>query len=138
MEHRSNNVYYVRTDLWQDAIQLFLNKPILGNGIGYFESNFNGYTHNFFLDIAVSSGIIGLIMIITALIYSIKKIIKTKEEYKRYFLIILFVISFIPMMFSLTYWTVMTFWLYFAIIFCSKEENKYVDGEKNESINRKL
>ncbi len=123
LESNGDKVYHARTDIWKNAIQLFDEKTIIGNGVGYFESTFNVYTHNFFLDIAVSSGIIGIIIMLTVLIVSIKKVIKIQDDYKKYFLIIMFIISFVPMMFSLTYWSVMSFWIYFAIVFCSKKEN---------------
>lgn len=137
LQENGNAVYYARIDIWQKAIHLFEEKPIFGYGVGYFEANFNGYTHNFFLDIAVSSGLAGLMIVVMALILSIKRVIKLQDNYKKYFLIIMFVISFIPMMFSLTYWTVMTFWLYFAIVFCLNEDFN-IDGEKYEDFNRQL
>lgn len=136
LQDNGKNVYHARTDIWQKAIYLFKEKPILGYGVGYFESNFNGYTHNFFLDIAISNGLLGVIIVVVALIFSIKRVLKLQDNYKRYFLIIMFVISFIPMMFSLTYWTVMTFWLYFAIVFCSKDEDFNINGERYENFDR--
>ena len=88
LESNGDKVYHARTDIWKNAIQLFDEKTIIGNGVGYFESTFNVYTHNFFLDIAVSSGIIGIIIMLTVLIVSIKKVIKIQDDYKKYFLII--------------------------------------------------
>lgn len=136
LQDNENNVYRARTDIWQNAIHLFTEKPIFGYGVGYFESNYNGYTHNFFLDIAVSSGLFGVILVVMALILSIKRVVKLQDNYKKYFLIIMLAISFIPMMFSLTYWTVMTFWLYFAIVFCSKDEDFNINGERYENFDR--
>lgn len=136
LQDNGKNVYHARTDIWQKAIYLFKEKPILGYGVGYFESNFNGYTHNFFLDIAVSNGLLGVIIVVATLIFSIKRVVKLQDNYKRYFLIIMFVISFIPMMFSLTYWTVMTFWLYCATVFCSKDEDFNINGERYENFDR--
>ena len=138
LQNNGNIVYQSRTDIWKNAIQQFFQNPILGNGIGFFEANFNGYTHNFFLDIAVSSGMIGITIILIVLMICIKRVISIQGKYKKYFLIIMFVISFIPMMFSLTYWMVMPFWIYLAISLCSKKEKIFIDGEKNENINRKL
>jgi len=138
LQNNGDKVYHARTDIWESAIQLFNQKTIIGNGIGYFEANFNGYTHNFFLDIAVSSGLIGIIIIMFILVISIKRMIKIHNIYKKFFLMIMFVIAFIPMMFSLTYWTVMPFWIYLAIIFCSKKEEVLGNERRNEDINRKL
>ena len=133
LQNNGDKVYHVRTDIWKSAIQLFNQKTIIGNGIGYFEANFNGYTHNFFLDIAVSSGLIGIIIIMFILVISIKRMIKIHNIYKKFFLMIMFVIAFIPMMFSLTYWTVMPFWIYLAIIFCSKKEEVLENERRNEA-----
>ena len=72
------------------------------------------------------------------LVISIKRMIKIHNIYKKFFLMIMFVIAFIPMMFSLTYWTVMPFWIYLAIIFCSKKEEVLGNERRNEDINRKL
>lgn len=121
LQNNGNEVYHSRTDIWEKAICVFRKRILLGNGIGYFEAQFNGYTHNFLLDIAVSSGLVGIIVILTMLFFSIKRVVKLQDNYKKYFLMIMFVLAFVPMMFSLTYWTVMPFWIYFATVFCSKK-----------------
>lgn len=122
MEGNGEAIYSSRISIWKDAIYLFVQKPLLGYGFGYFELIYNGYTHNLFLDIAVSSGLVGLTLFFVVLIYSVIKMIKTKEYNKKVFLVIMMTISFVPLMISLSYWTVISFWVYWGIILCSKNK----------------
>ena len=66
--------------------------------------------------------------------FSLKKVFCTTEIYKKYFLIIMFIISFVPLMYSLTYWVVSSFWLFFAVAICTKNELEDVKGVNNEGI----
>src|SRR5690554_2688284 len=59
-----NDVSTGRFDLWLLGVSFISENPILGNGLGYFESrNFNGIgIHNAFLAILVEFGLFGLFL----------------------------------------------------------------------------
>ena len=61
-----------RYDLWSLAYSFFLEAPLIGNGIGYFESYGSQHikVHNVFLSILVEFGIVGFILY-TSVIFSI-------------------------------------------------------------------
>ena len=65
-----------RTSRFDTAMQMFLDSPILGQGIGSF-SNFywgidaDGYAHNIFLEFASELGFLGLFLFLVLLLYSL-------------------------------------------------------------------
>lgn len=100
----------VRVELWQYAIELIQNKPITGYGVGYFESVYGIYVHNVFLDVALSFGVVGMLILICVLINSIYKL-KTTNSNVRLFGILLLITSFPKLLASIYYFIEPTFWL---------------------------
>lgn len=113
---RQNNFFDSRTEIWNVALGYIKNNALFGYGIGYFQASTGGYVHNLFLDIALSSGIIVLFLFVFVLIYSIKKIIFMKDIQKRQLLIFLMLLWLVPLQISLTLWSVMPFWLFWAVL----------------------
>lgn len=126
----NNDVFSSRTNIWFYAWQLFTESPIIGHGIGYFESITGAYVHNIFLDILVSSGIFGITVFIGIFTISLIKIFRFAEEARRIFSVLMLVLWFVPMLFSMTMWEVMPFWIYWGVAFSKiikhnkKEENQ--------------
>lgn len=65
---------YIRLDLWPAAWNLFIEKPILGIGVGQFPalSGFEIYPHNGFLSILVELGLVGF-LVYAMLVWSVLK-----------------------------------------------------------------
>ena len=71
-----------RFDIWQNAWNMFLSKPILGHGAGYFHAVHGTYPHNIVLDILVTYGIIGIIAIGLLIFMSFYKLAKNNGQNK--------------------------------------------------------
>lgn len=121
---RQNNFFDSRTEIWNVALEYIEKNVLFGCGIGYFQASTGGYVHNLFLDIALSSGVIVLILFVFMLIYSIKKIIFMKDIQKRQIIIFFMLLWLVPLQMSLTLWSVMPFWLFWAAVI----KKEYVYG----------
>lgn len=60
-----------RITLYEYALNDFLQSPIIGNGMGYFEKQNNIYTHNVFLDFILNWGSIGGVLFLLIFVYII-------------------------------------------------------------------
>lgn len=88
-----------RIILWKNSIIQIANNPIFGNSLE--NEYFNRYPHNFLIEVMISTGVIGGLVIMLFLILSIKKsLIIIKTDPNNSFLGILFLISFISALFS--------------------------------------
>ena len=119
---KQNTFFNSRTEIWNTALGYIKKNFLFGSGIGYFQASTGGYVHNLFLDIALSSGVIVLFLFIFVLICSIKKIIYMKNIQKRHLLIFLMLLWLFPLQISLTLWSVMPFWIFWAVLI--KKETK--------------
>ena len=80
---QTDNVLSNRLYLWQYAWDLFLRKPIVGYGWGYYSSNINIiintmnvssiYAHNIYLQLLAETGIIGTVIFLSAMILTLRK-----------------------------------------------------------------
>lgn len=124
-----------RFEIWENAIQLFDAAPLIGNGTGYMESlsTSTGYAHNIELDVLVSYGIVGMLFYVIILLLSLYKLFITRNYPKRTFMLLLFIVWFIPMQFSLSLWKVSSFWIYWGVCFYF---DKYERGNNCESVSR--
>lgn len=98
-----------RIELWQEMIDVFWKRPILGHGLGSFEEEAlkqRGFyagsleAHNDFLHLSVELGIIGLVSYILLILIVLKNIIKIyrKTEDKNFKI---FILSFLCLFISL-------------------------------------
>lgn len=85
-----------RFGMWNLASDLFLNNPIIGNGIDSFKSYINEYyngtwyvqCHNTYWQILSELGIVGIILFINILI----KLLNQSHKYSNYFLLFVYII----------------------------------------------
>lgn len=65
-----------RSDVWGIAIEAIGGSPLIGYGLGGYDSVFKWlYPHNLILDITLSAGLLGLAFFLIAFIYLIKKLL---------------------------------------------------------------
>ena len=88
-----------RDTLWSDAINEFVNNPFFGGSIEV--SGF--YPHNIFLEVAMGMGIIGIILFLTILIRSIRRVNIMPRQYST-FIIIFFINAISQHMFTGAFW----------------------------------
>lgn len=86
----------IRKDMFKEAFNLFLEKPILGNGLDSFPyySNYNIYPHNIFLEVATELGLIGLILLLLIIVIGFICLFKIKSKSVTYFNIMLSLLIF--------------------------------------------
>jgi len=100
-----------RTYYWNEAIDLYKNKPFLGSGIGFFQSRFNIYTHNIILETAVSFGLLGIFCLIMYALYYYKSMIETSRDLRLPFVLGIS-IGLVPLLFSLQPFIWCYFWVF--------------------------
>lgn len=69
-----------RNILWIKTIEMFLRYPIFGCGVDTIALFVGEYTHNMYIQLLAETGIIGIILFIVAVIYSLKASIKIKKK----------------------------------------------------------
>lgn len=111
------NVTNNRVALYLEAIDIFLESPIVGTGIGYFEKRTGTkYVHNIFLEIMCEMGIVGIGMIGTIILKNIRIIFDKKYSAMDICITVIFLMSFFCLLTSGTYWTTPVFWMFFFIM----------------------
>ncbi len=105
-----------RVELWENAYKMFCEKPILGNGVGSYQSNFGIYTHNIFLDVLVFYGFIGFFILFYFIFKSLKKI-NTSDIYFKYFGYITFTLWFPTLLLSSNFYVNYYFWIFIILGF---------------------
>ena len=76
-----------RTDVWARSMSHIQNQPILGNG--YYASRYllvkdfewAGHAHNSFLEVQMTTGVIGLLMLGAFVLYAFKAILTTRNAF---------------------------------------------------------
>ena len=130
LSDESDRVYSARTDIWKEAVEWIERNPFWGNGICSFDEFNNGYVHNIFLEITLAYGCTGLIVFVGLLVHSMFLLVKMKNPYKKFFLLIILVGWLVPMQFSLTIWNVSFFWIYIGFYFL------LIIGKKDEDFSQ--
>ena len=78
-----------RTVFFEDGIKLFKESPIVGNGLGSFETAIHSvqsffyetkYVHNHYIQTLLETGIIGLILLVGLLVVSAFSILKSRKQ----------------------------------------------------------
>ncbi|WP_394172408.1 O-antigen ligase family protein [Guptibacillus hwajinpoensis] len=127
-----------RNILWENAIDLIKENPIIGYGVGYYESMFNIYVHNFFLEITLSYGLLGIFTYMLMLFYSCYRIIKNDDKLKL-FGILLFCTSFPKLFTSHFIFEEPTFWMFIFYgvysVSISFERNGKIGYRKRVTLN---
>lgn len=101
-----------REYLWNQAFDIIESSPIIGNGIGYYESIFGGHTHNIILQSICEGGLIFFVTIIFFVIMCMRimnKIVR-KDKVEFFFYNMLFVNGGVVLLYSSVYWKMFTFW----------------------------
>ena len=65
-----------RDKLWQDSIEVFINNPLMGIGIGTIQEIIGEYSHNSYIQILAETGIVGELIYILAIVSSVLMTIK--------------------------------------------------------------
>lgn len=118
---QSSDVFFIgRDSLWSDVIQIILQRPMTGYGIGWLEGEIGNYAHNFFLDIICTFGVLFAILIVLFILSMLRKTIKANNVSFRYFSLLMLVLWFFPLLFSLTFWKVLAFWTFLCILLLYK------------------
>ena len=117
----------LRTDIWVDVWQKFLENPLLGTGIGTYQAAAKVYAHNVFLEVMNASGLIALAFFIGELGSSIHMMLdsikKKGIDERNMFFLMYFVLWFFPMLISLTLWSYMPFWIYWGLYLYGPKKN---------------
>ena len=119
----SNSVYDSRLDIWNEALHYFYDSPVWGNGIGFFSSHSEGYEHNIILEILNAWGLIGIAFFFVMLQKAFSNYKLTTDLNKKALLCVLFIVAFVPLMSSLTFWASQSFWLFWGLILKKNFDN---------------
>ena len=84
-------------------------------GIGGFDKTYGNYAHNFILDILITHGILLSIIILVIIFIFIRNTINIKNKDLFIFAMSILLLWSLPMLFSFTYWTVSSFWIFLII-----------------------
>lgn len=130
-------VLNARDKIYEDAIELFFDSPLIGHGIGSFADIYNGqYPHNIFLQLMVEGGILITIPFTIVFILTIWILIKPTQGKKiselRLILLFLFIVSIPRLTLSSYFWMNPAFWVLIYILF-SNIPNLY-KGKKNNGF----
>ena len=100
-----------RSYYWNEASTLFKKGPVLGNGIGFFQSKYGTYTHNILLEVAVSFGIFGITGSFLYILYFIAAMMKAARN-DRLLFVLGITIGLVPLFFSLQPFIWCYFWVF--------------------------
>lgn len=138
LSENANIIYDSRLDIWREAIAHIKQSPLFGSGIATFEEQTGGYAHNIFLDIALTFGLIGLFAFICVLIHSVIMLCKSKNTEVKLFQSICLGCWLVSMQFSLTFWNVILFWVYWGVylygLLSEKKDSRY--GKQKTHIDK--
>jgi O-antigen ligase len=128
---------YNRQVLYSKAFNSFKAEPIFGHGIGSITYEINGYSHNIFLDLLVDGGFI-LLSFFMILLYKLLKYIKilNNENSNNIIIFVIFISSFVMLLFSGNYLSDSGIWFTLAYIFTAYKTERKIDGFENSSCRR--
>lgn len=119
-----------RDIVYQNAIELILEKPLFGYGIfGY--GRFMDYPHNLFLELLAGGGFVWFLTFSSFLIYLLYKLYKMVYLDLRFYLIFFLLLSpLVTLMFSGSYLQSPEFWFVIIYIFVVKKTTNLCKGER--------
>lgn len=109
---KGGEFFWGRSDLWNKVLEYCKNRVFTGYGIGWLEENTGNYAHNFFLDLLSTFGVVLSFFILITLIVMLKNTTHNSNTHLKYFLLLIFVLWFFPLQFSLTIWKTEAFWVF--------------------------
>lgn len=113
-----------RGSLWKVAMKAFSDNPLLGHGIGSVFYEVGHYSHNFFIDVLVETGLVGLVVFVIILIRSFLKLWHfAKMNISDSLWLMIFTASFVNGLFSGYYLAQFPFW--WSLIFIIGKKNYY-------------
>ena len=74
--NENKNALNGRDELWQASIEVFINNPLMGVGIGTIKEIIGEYSHNSYIQILAETGIVGEMVYILSILFSIFMTIK--------------------------------------------------------------
>ncbi|ULG74948.1 O-antigen ligase family protein [Macrococcus brunensis] len=120
-----------RDDIYKDALNYFIDSPIIGNGFGYSFSVSDTSFHNFVLQIAVEFGIVGLILFCIISLIILKILLQcNSKEWKITFLLFLS-LAMGRLLVSSDIWLRTELWIFFGLVINYLTFNNKAGG-KNE------
>ena len=106
----------IRLSLWREGLEQFMNNPFFGNSLEVDKYQF--YPHNLFIEVLLSTGLIGFIPFTLLLFRGFKATINIFRNYPQYAWIgVLFLQSFMQNMFSGALYAASWFWLSLGLLF---------------------
>lgn len=99
-----------REELYRRSIDLIYERIFLGGGPGSVLYDVGIYAHNIFLDIMIDWGFVGLFFSVGIFCVIIKKFFSIKNEPNIFFLFVIFLMHFVQLMFSGTFYASFGIW----------------------------
>lgn len=124
-----DNITNGRMDLYSISLDYIIDKPLFGNGVGFFFNMFDSYPHNFILQALLEGGILFAVVLLYFVLMSLYLIIFNKKITiaEKSILIFLFSASIIRLSVSYEFWKEQFFWM--LIIYVIYLKGRY---KKNE------
>ena len=108
----------IRVELWRMALQLFLNSPIIGHGLGSIWWEIGLYSHNMFLDFMAEIGILGTTVMLSAIITMLVRLVRgSKASSLDMFVLLIFLGHLIQNMFSCYWFSSFSLFLVFGYVY---------------------
>lgn len=106
-----------RMRIWSQVSEEFTSHYLFGMGIGGFESKYNNYAHNFFLDLFITHGVIIGGLILCVLFRFIRNTMLFFKINKDLFLFsfVMLLLWIFPSQVSFTYWKMEAFWVFMFV-----------------------
>jgi hypothetical protein len=99
-----------RFDLYINAIEIAKKRLFIGFGIGSTAYDIGFYSHNIFLDLLVDFGLVGVLIAVILLVQHVNIVLKRGKEVDIQIVWIIFLCSFIMLLFSGTLWAETGLW----------------------------
>lgn len=127
-----------RSFIQKMSFESFLKSPIFGHGFGSVFYEINGHSHNFFFDVLLETGIVGLIIWISMFLYTIRRLVLfAKNDITDSLWLFFFLDGFIMSLFSGYYLAQLPLFWVITFVLCKKTESKSEqdnDNKKNRNI----
>lgn len=105
------DIYSGRESIWSSAIVQSNRSPIVGNGSGYFISQRGVYTHNIFLELVTSWGMVGLVVFLIVF-GSFIRVFRASVRDNKIILLFFATLGVAPLLFSLEIFSWVYFWIF--------------------------